>query len=206
MITYIGLYLYQLSESRNRKQSMSGDDSRGRGVLSAADRAYLRGEREMGSVQSERNTRARIRQRVYDSLRDFEVLVEHLSTRDRELVFGKRVAEEGAEGFDALVSAVAFCYDGVGRTDLDFETVLREGVNLAEAREERAATVDLDVTYHSLDADQLLEKLDAGGDLSLTEIAYLYESDDVSRELLAAHFEGREEVDDGRVQSKVTDY
>jgi hypothetical protein len=184
----------------------AGDDERDRGVLTPADRAYLRGDRTYGSVQAERNARARIRQRVLDALFDFEVLVEGLSDRDRDLVFGDRVGEAGTEGFDALVALVAFAYDGVGRTDLDFGTVLREGLNLAEARDDRAATVELDVTYHALDADQLRGKLEDGADLSLTEIAHLYESDAVGREELAAYFEDREGVDDGRVQSKVTDY
>lgn len=187
---------------RGREQG----DERDRGVLSPADRAYLRGERTYGSVQAERNTRARIRQRVYDSLLDFELLVEHLAERDRELVFGDDVAAAGTEGFDALVSAVAFLFDGVERTDLDFETVLREGINLAVARDDRAATVQLDVTYHELDAEGLLAKLDGDGSLSLTEIAYLYESDDVSREELAARFDRDDDLDDGRVQAKVTDY
>lgn len=187
---------------------MPGNSARDRGILSAADRAYLRGESDLASVQSERNTRARVRERVYDALLDFEVLVEHLADRDRELVFGKRLSEEGTEGFDALVSAVAFCYAGVGETDLDFETVLREGINLAEARDDRAATVELDVTFHALDGDQLREKLASDASLSLTEIAYLYESDAVGRDELAEYFEGSrgEDLDDGRVQSKVTDY
>jgi hypothetical protein len=186
---------------------MSDSGERGRGVLSPADRAYLRGETDLASVQSERNTRARIRERLSDALLDFEVLVEQMEERDRDMVFGERLAEEGTEGFDALASAVAFLSDGVGRTDLDFETVLREGINLAEASEDRAATVELDVTFHALAADQLREKLASGASLSLTEIAYLYESDAVGREELAEYFEGpTEDFDDGRVQAKVTDY
>lgn len=184
------------------------EDDRDRGALSPADRAYLRGETELGSVQSERNTRARIRQRVADALLDFEVLVEGLAERDRALLFEKHVDQAGTRGFDALVSAVAFLYEGVGRTDLDFETVLREGINLTEARADRAATVDLDVTFHALDADRLRGKLADGDSLSLTEIAYLYEHADVGREELAAALEGERgaDLDDGRVQAKVTDY
>ncbi|PSP77190.1 hypothetical protein BRC81_10405 [Halobacteriales archaeon QS_1_68_20] len=183
-------------------------DGRDRGVLSRADRTYLRGEAGLSSVQAERNARARIRNRVYDALLDFEVLVEHLSDRDRELVFGKRVSEEGTAAFDALISTVALLYDGIERTDLDFETVLREGINLAEASDDRAATVELDVTFHALDADHLREKLDRGESLSLTEIAYLYESDEVGRDELAEYFDASRspDLDDGRVQSKVTDY
>ena len=188
---------------------MSGGDERGRGVLSTADREYLRGERELSSVQAERNARARIRGRVYDALRDFEVLLEYLSERDLELVFEKRTAEaDGTEAFDALVSTMAFLYRGLGRTDLGFETVLREGVNLAEAADDRGATVSLDVTYHALDADHLRRKLADDEPLSLTEIAYLYESDDVAPDELAEYFGASQasELDDGRVQSKVTDY
>ncbi|MFB6068905.1 MAG: hypothetical protein ABEJ90_03160 [Halobacterium sp.] len=188
---------------------MQGDGDRGRGVLTDADRAFLRGDREYGSLQAERNARARIRDRVYDALLDFELLVEHLEDRDAELIFGKRAgSDDGERALDAFASTLAFLYDGLRYTDLDFETVLREGVNLAEASDDRAATVDFDVTYHALDADHLREKAEAGESLSLTEIAYLYESDDVNaRELAALFGEDRaSEVDDGRVQSKVTDY
>jgi len=185
---------------------MSVEDERGRGVLSPADRAYLRGEREYGSVQAERNARARIRRRLVDALLDFELLVEGLAERDRELVFGGDVDDAGTEGFDALVSALALCYEGVGRTGFEFETVLREAVNLAEAREDRAATVDLEMTYHARDPDQLFGKLEEGASLSLTEIAYLYESDAVDRAELARHLEADEEPDDGRVQATVSDF
>lgn len=188
---------------------MPDSGERGRGVLSPADREFLRGDRELSSVQAERNARARIRERVYDALLDFEVLVEHLEARDRELVFGKRASDaDGTEAFDAFVSTLAFLYGGLGETDLDFETVLREGVNLAEASNDRAATIDYDVTFHALDADHLREKVDAGESLSLPEIAFLYESDDVTRNELADLLgESRADgVEDGRVQAEVTDY
>jgi len=188
---------------------MTGAGKRDRGVLSPADREFLRGDRELSSVQAERNARARIRERVYDALLDFEVLVEHLDDRDGELVFEKRANDaDGTEAFDAFVSTLAFLYRGLGETDLDFETVLREGVNLAEAGNDRAATVDYDVTFHALDADHLREKVAADESLSLPEIAYLYESDDVTRDELAALLgESRADgVEDGRVQAEVTDF
>lgn len=182
-----------------------------RGILSPADRAYLRGEREFGSVQSERNARARIRDRVERSVLDFELLVEHLDEEDRTLVFEKRFDEgEGTEGFDALVSALAFLYLAVGDTDLEFETVLREGINVAEATDDRAATVEFEVTFHGLGVDQLREKLDRGETLSLTEIAVLHRSEAVRPDELARYFSEADGVadgvDDGRIQSKVTDF
>lgn len=189
---------------------MSGRD-RERGILSEADRSYLRGGTEYASIQSERNARARIRDRVYEGVRDFELLVGALPAEDRKLVFEKRFAElDGVEAFDALVSAVAFLYLAVGDTDLEFDRVLHEAVNVAEARSNRAATVDLDVTYHSLSAAELRRKLKRGEELSLTEIAYLQRSDDVGADELARYFEGVAEaaakLDDGRIQSKVTDF
>lgn len=187
---------------------MSGE-VRDRGIVSPADRSYLRGESELASVQSERNTRARIRNRIYHSVRDFELLVEHLDADDRKLVFEKRFGtDEGTDAFDALVSAVSFLYRGIEDTDLEFETVLAEAINVAEARNDRAASVDLDVTYHSLSADELRRKLERGDSLSLTEIAFLHESDDVPGDELAEYFRDDEEraIDDGRIQSKVTNF
>jgi hypothetical protein len=186
---------------------MSGAD-RNRGILSEADRRYLRGETTYASIQAERNARARIRDRVYESVRDFELLVEHLSERDCDLVFGKRYGEDdGREGFDALVSAVAFLYRAVEETDLDFADVLAEGINVAEARNDRAATVEFDRTFHALSAEELLRKLRTGDSLSLTELAYLQQSDEVSANELARYFTDEEEtVDDGRIQSKVTQF
>ncbi len=189
---------------------MRGDE-RKRGILSRADREYLRGETSLGSTQSERNTRARIRDRIYNSILDFELLVECLSEHDRKLIFEKRFENmDGTEAFDSLVSAVSFLYRATADTSLDFETVLNEGINVAEVKDARVATVQLDLTFHSLTADQLLHKLESGETLSLTEIAYLHESDEVRADELAQYFrdsEGKtEEIDDGRIQSKVTNF
>ncbi|MEE6209583.1 hypothetical protein U3A55_05380 [Salarchaeum sp. III] len=185
---------------------MSGSE-RPRGLLSSADRAYLRGDGELGSTQAERNARGRIRDRVEHALLDFEVLLEGLSERDRELVFEKRLGErDGTEVFDALVSATAFLYAGVEDTDLAFDTVLSEGINLAEAENDRAASVAFERTYHALDAETLLRELDAGNSLSLTELAFLHASDDVSREELTRHLDDEDDFDDGRIQSKVTEF
>jgi hypothetical protein len=183
------------------------EEERDRGILTESDRAYLRGETTFSSVQSERNARARIRDRLYEGVRDFELLVEQLDDRDRKLVFEKRFGNaDGAEAFDALVSAVALLYRGIGDTDLDFAEVLNEAVNVAEAGEGRAATVDLAVTYERLSPESLLHKLESGEELSLTELAYLHSHDDVSRDRLARYVADDETVDDGRIQSKVTEF
>jgi len=183
------------------------EEDRGRGILSTADRAYLRGETAYGSVQSERNARARIRNRTFEAVRDFELLVEALSDRDRKLIFEKRFGDlAGPAAFDALVSAVALLYSGVDDAGLEFETVLSEAVNVAEASEGRAATVALELTYERLSPEGLLHKLELGNELSLTELAYLHDHDDVSRDRLARYLADEDTVDDGRIQAKVTEF
>lgn len=188
---------------------MSGN-GRDRGLLSEADRTYLRGEADLASQQSERNARARIRNRLYHAMLDFELLVERLADHDRELVFEKRFGNmDGTEAFDAMVSAAAFLYLATDNTDLEFESVLAEGINVAEAKRDRAATVDLDVTFQSLTVGQLRHKLEQGETLSLTELAYLHQSDEVRMRDLAVYLDDREEsdeIDDGRIQSKVTNF
>ncbi|WP_114575550.1 hypothetical protein [Saliphagus sp. LR7] len=185
---------------------MSTND-RSRGILTPSDRAYLRGEHEPGSVQSERNTRGRIRERVFESLRDFELLIEHLPERDRELVFEKRLEElDGPEAFDALVAAMAFLYRGAEDSDADVEEVLREGIALAEADRDRAVSVEFERTFHALSGEGLLRRLEDGETLSLSELAYLQRSDDVPRGELADALAGERRVEDGRIQSRVTDF
>ncbi|MFC7070085.1 hypothetical protein [Halobaculum lipolyticum] len=182
-------------------------DERERGILTPADRRYLRGETEFASVQSERNARARIRDRLHAALYDFEVLVEGLSDRDRELVFGDRLDGEGTAAFDALVSAAAFLYRGVDDTEIDFETVLSEGINLAEAGDERAATVDLDVTFHALSVAEVRRKMRAREPLSLTELAFADTRTEIAPDEFAEYLRDDDRaVDDGRIQSRVTDF
>jgi hypothetical protein len=157
---------------------MSGDGSP-RGILSPADRAYLRGETEFGSDQSERNARARIRERLLAALFDADLVESALAERDRELVFGKHVGDD-PEGVRALIGAVALLYRGAEDAGLSFETLLEEGVSRAEADRDYAAAVEFDVRRHPLDADRLVRELRRTGSLTLSELAYLRESDDVS--------------------------
>lgn len=57
-----------------------------RGLLTEADREFLRGEREL-SESAERNARQRIRDRVQTGIADFELLWSLLPDRDLELIF-----------------------------------------------------------------------------------------------------------------------
>lgn len=59
-------------------------DERPRGILSPADRRYLRGETNYEDASSERKARMRIRERVRHALMDLPLLLEHLDERDRK--------------------------------------------------------------------------------------------------------------------------
>lgn len=61
-------------------------EQRTRGILSPADREYLRGEKNLSSG-AERNTRQRIRERVQEGLADFHLLWNLLPDRDLEQIF-----------------------------------------------------------------------------------------------------------------------
>jgi len=178
-----------------------------RGILTDADRAYLAGEGEYASEQAERNARARIRDRVEAAVYDFEALLEGLSERDRRIVFAERFGEDGGDALDALVAAQAFLYLAVGDSDVDFETVLSEGINVAEATEDRVASVDLTVSLAEQSVATLRRKLETRAELSLAEIAYLQAAEGVGDEELARHLgEDHRRVEDGRIQSRVTDF
>jgi len=183
-------------------------DERPRGVLSAADRSYLRGETAFESDQSERNARARIRERVLAGLRDADLLADELSERDRELVFGKHVGDD-PEAVRALIAALAFLYRGAADAGLDFGALLEEGVSRAEAERSVAAAVEFDVRREPLDADRLTRKLRRTGSLTLSELSYLRETDDVSLDRLLDRYATDVETDDADddwVQAKMTSF
>lgn len=75
------------------KQDQPRPKQRPRGILSPADRQFLRGEKEL-SDSAERNARQRIRERVHASLADFELLWTFLSERDLQLLFDPDSEEE----------------------------------------------------------------------------------------------------------------
>lgn len=182
------------------------DDERPRGILSQADRAYLRGETAFDSDQSERNARARIRERVLAGLRDGDLLADALSERDRELVFEKHVADDPA-AVRALIGTLAFCYRGADTAGLDFGALLEEAVSRVEADRNFAAAVEFDLQREPLDPDRLTRKLRRTGSLTLSELAYLRETEAVSLDRLLDRYATDvepDEGDDGWVQAKMS--
>lgn len=108
--------------------------SRPRGVLSPADRAYLLGEADLASDQSEYDARYRIRERVRHAVHDFALLFDRLSEQDRRQVFAP-AADEHDAFTEALVSAVAFLYHGTEAYDPPRKNIFAEGIRRAAERE-----------------------------------------------------------------------
>ena len=109
-------------------------DSRPRGILSPADRAYLTGEADLASDQSVYDARYRIRERIRHALLDFTLLFDHLADADRTQVF--QPEDHGREAFtEGLVSAVAFLYLGTAVYEPPRENLFAEGIRRAAERE-----------------------------------------------------------------------
>lgn len=96
---------------------MSNENGRERGVLSPADREYLRGDKSELSEGSEYNTKRRIRNRVRNSLLDFTLLFEHLDESEREKIFGSNVRatmDVDEDLWEGIRDTLGFVLEGAG--------------------------------------------------------------------------------------------
>jgi hypothetical protein len=112
---------------------------------------------------------------------------------------------DGTAAFDAMVSAAAFLYLATEDTDLEFESVLAEGINVAEAKRDRRLRSHLPVADRRPASTQTRGRRDVVADRTRV----LHQSDEVSMSDLAVYLHGRkesDEIDDGRIQSKVTNF
>ena len=73
------------------------DTERSRGILTPADRRYLKGETDYSSNQSERDARYRIRERFYNGILDLEIALRGMENRDISMVMD-RLGERDIEG------------------------------------------------------------------------------------------------------------
>lgn len=127
---------------------MDFDTNRPRGILSPADRALLLGEAEMDHEQSRRNAEARIRQRVVDSIKDFDLLVHALKEKDRRQIFAKSI--DDPEFVDGLTTMLSFAYLGLKECGIEFAHVLEPAVRRTEeahAANTLGAMVDVAVEF-----------------------------------------------------------
>lgn len=92
----------------------------GRGILTESDREYLRGNKEYAK---EANKRRDIRERVYQSLHDFELLASELDGDDRLKIFDRLSQESESHCSDEVASVIEFLYKGLGDLSLDPDTI-----------------------------------------------------------------------------------
>lgn len=155
---------------------MNTDADRERGMLSAADREYLLGERQFGHDQSKRNAEARIRRRIREAILDFDLLLHTLSEKDRRQVFERTTTDESFR--DALRAMLAFVYLGTETYGGGFEEILEPAVGGSEeylAAADRDESVSVDVTFEvettvESSLDGVAARLDAGDPVTPREL------------------------------------
>jgi len=170
------------------------------GFLTKGDREYLRGERKepYQSEQAEANKRQDIRDRTRRAIRDFQIVVNHMTEHDRRQVFHperentvESMPTVGAVPYEVLLgirSALMFMYLGVTEQDADFSAVLGPAVRPAE-RGRGNYVSDFEFGVRTRPYDALKERLT---DLSEADRETLGEAADVLQTVTEA--EGSYEV------------
>lgn len=163
------------------------DLERDRGFLTDADRELLitKGQ-NLGSDQSRRNARRRVRDRTRNAIIDFDILARHLAPEDRRQIF-EESEDEWQRPFQAGQKAmIEFLYTGLAETDpeMDFETILRSGVHdavLEDTPSPAVVNVTFDVeTEVQYDIDSAREKFEGGDALTISDIGALIATGEVS--------------------------
>ncbi|TKR27967.1 hypothetical protein [Natronomonas salsuginis] len=81
-------------------------------ILTETEREFLRGEKEYAGNKTESNKRRNIRERVFQSLTDFELLANELPEDDRRKIFERLSKESESHGADEAASVIEFLYKG----------------------------------------------------------------------------------------------
>lgn len=178
------------------------EDGRPRGVLSGADRGYLR-EPEDYSRQASHARQEAIRERVENAVLDFSLLFDELDHDERETIFRGRLSPQ--KRFDdarfeaGIRDALAFLMEGAGGAallDEDAPTETTAGRILTAALERVGWRWGFDVHDVRVDVDaekvpvrELLSRLEADDELAPGELAQLLvaRGDDVDTEPVQSH-------------------
>lgn len=152
---------------------------RGRGILSEADRRYLKKPDEY-SKQAGYERRRAIVERIHESFHDYPLLLSELDEESRREAFEDRDLEHKEHTFNVLSSAFAFLYLGITDTaeprDLAkdaFEDMVGDGVKkayLERGDSVRNVTVNIEV-----ETGPPLEELREQDELEVLEILQLIE-------------------------------
>lgn len=154
-------------------------NSRPRGLLTAADRAFLRGEKEL-SDGAKRNTRQRIRNRLKAGLADFTLLWNCMSDRDMELVF--HPDDEADRNQMRVVShyALSFIWLGLWQNQDPHTERVADAVEQAAFAAGYAADASLSMDFERLpDGELLLAKM-AHKEQRIEELRERLRSDDLT--------------------------
>jgi len=138
---------------------MVENQTRPRGMLTQADREFLRGEKDL-SDQSTRNTRRRIRNRFYQALLDFSVLWTYLGEDDLELIFEAEDDQKRRAVRRAAQDAIALTILGLWQNDDYYPDRLIYAIQQAAYARNRSVSVELEIEEERMDApDDILRRL-----------------------------------------------
>lgn len=150
-------FMYPTDDPPDPDENTAWDTTRPRGILSPQDRAFLL-EHDDSDVDrtaegtktgSERNTRLRIRERIYNALLDFALIYSYLPERDRRLIFSnpRRDPEDEFALWNGAIFALAFLYERLSEEDAyqNFEYSLQAAILEVLDKPGMAKQKDLDV-------------------------------------------------------------
>lgn len=81
-------------------------------ILTETEREFLRGEKEYAGEKTESNKMRNIRERVFQSLTDFELLANELPEEDRRKIFERLSEDSESHGAEEAASVIEFLYKG----------------------------------------------------------------------------------------------
>lgn len=191
------------------------DDERGRGILTEADRAFLRNPDEY----SRQNAHARqnaIGERVRNAILDFTVLFDNLDAEGYQRIFGRpptpksqRYADPALEA--GLRDALAFVFHSSGAkgyflghadssehtTGLEAERLLTETFDrLAWRYRYQLNTAALNIDAEMINWHDLVEELEAGHELNPEQLAHFLSHDDVDTSEIQAQVRSMIDTDE----------
>jgi hypothetical protein len=152
--------------------SVSGHDTaeeRPRGMLTEADRRYLRGEEQFDNENTENSKRHRIRQRIRNGILDFSDVRRGLDRGDARMVYD---TDDRDALDDAMIDALAFLYLGSD----GFEKMIEEGIERAVEEYTEFSMPGIRVRIHIDDKDavpleEIIDMIKSGEELPPVQAA-----------------------------------
>jgi len=147
-------------------QSQLPPDDRPRGILSKADRQFLRGKKQFKHQESYANARARTRERVENAFLDMIVLDYCWEEAERDKIFANLdiMSENNKYAswrvqHSALRIALAFIYSGVEDSNQSFKQLLQRAVQHAKVPKSRYSqgTYEVDFTVREVEPPEQIE-------------------------------------------------